>query len=329
VSREQQLSEWRAAIDKDIPPQSIKLDKRLSFPSEGRTPQAAFMKTPTRVCLDRFGNSYVLDSPSSCIFKFNAQGDFVKQLGRGGQGPGEFSFPSLFLVSDNTIIVDDVRNGRLQYLDLEGNYLRSFKTFEGYYSLSISNAGHLIAAPRRSPFNNSPLVKILSEDGILLFSFGNHPVGLGDSTSFDSVAIDVNTNGEVFVAFRLLALVQRYSASGRLVREYKINHSFMEKREKYNLTLRGSTKAARDKRYYVVIESLKATEEGFYILINNSPCLEILEFDDLGNQKRSFFWDEDWSYYARDFAVRNANGEELFYVVQISPDYCIDVLGPR
>jgi hypothetical protein len=326
LSREQQLSEWRAAIANYIEPQSIRLDKKFSFPAGDQVPQVAFM-APTRVCLDRVGNTYVLDSPAHCIFKFAAQADSVKQFGRGGQGPGEFNFPNLFLVFGNTIIVNDVRNGRLQYLDLDGNYLRSFRAFEGYYSMSISNEGQLYVAPRRSLFKDSPLIRVLAENGALVSSFGNRPVPLGDSTAFDSVVIDVNTNGEVFVAFRLLARVQRYSASGHLVREYKFDHDFMAKREKYNLSLRNSTKAARDKVYYVVIESLKVIEGGFYVLLNNSPCLEILEFDDLGNQKGSFFWDGDNSYYARDFAVRTADPEKLFYIVQISPDYCIDVFG--
>lgn len=285
------------------------------------------MKMPTRVCLDRQGNSYILDSPSSCILKFNPNGDFIEQIGRPGQGPGELSFPSLFLISGDSLVVDDVRNGRLQYLDLDGRFLRSYRTFEGYYSFAVSQEGHFYVAPRRLPYKEGPLIKEVSADGYLISSFGTRPLEPKDSTSFDGVTIDVNTKGEIFVAFRLLALVRRYSAAGQLICEYRLNQGMMGLREKFNLELRDSRKPPKDKRYFVVIESLKATEDGFYVLANGSPCLGILKYDNSGNLKKSYFWDEDWAYYARDFAVWNTGKDEVFYVVQISPDYCIDVLA--
>lgn len=327
LSHEQQIIEWQKVIHKDIPPQSKKLEKRLSFPFESQASKEAFMKTPTRISLDHFGNTYVLDPPSNCIFKFSAQGTFIKHLGRGGQGPGEFSFPSLIYVSNDSLVIEDIRNGRIQYLDLEGNFLRSFKIFEGYYSFCALRNGHIYAAPRRSTFKESPLLKRISEDGVLISSFGTFPFSITGATAFNSVVIDVNTKGEVFVAYRLLALVQQYSASGQLLREINLNSGNMRTREKYNLKTRKLNKSDREKKYYIVIESLKATESGFSIIINNSPCFLILEYDDLGKQKRCFYWDEDWSYYARDFAIRSIGGEELFYVVQMFPESCIDVFG--
>lgn len=318
---------FRSLINNGVPPQGIKLKKRNSFPREGQALREAFMKMPARVNLDSWGNIYVLDPPSGSILKFSEQGSFIKRLGREGQGPGEFLFPGLFNICDNTMIVNDVRNGRVQYMDLDGNYLSSFRTFEGFYSLSNNDEGRIFVAPRRAFVENRPLIKVLSKDGNLIKTFGTHPIGLGDSSAFDSVVIDVNRNGDVFVAFRLLALVRLYSAAGQLVRELKINHEIMERRQEYNLSLRRSTKASREKRYFVVIESLKATENGFYLLINSSPCLEILKIDLQGKQQRIYYWDEDRSYYARDFAVRTSGNEEMFYLVQVSPDYRIDVFS--
>jgi DNA-binding beta-propeller fold protein YncE len=53
--------------------------------------------------VDRDGNIYVCDAISSSIKKFDSEGNFVKSIGRLGKGPGEFEFPTSFVVLDDTL----------------------------------------------------------------------------------------------------------------------------------------------------------------------------------------------------------------------------------
>jgi hypothetical protein len=77
--------------------------------------------------VDEEGNFYILDEQAGNIKVFDQNGDFVKTIGRKGQGPGEFGMPiSLFLSQQGHIIVNDMGQRKIQYFDMGGNYLKEF-----------------------------------------------------------------------------------------------------------------------------------------------------------------------------------------------------------
>ena len=53
-------------------------------------PEDVFFENPGTVSCDMEGNIYVVDSGAKSVKKFDAQGYFMKTIGREGQGPGEF-----------------------------------------------------------------------------------------------------------------------------------------------------------------------------------------------------------------------------------------------
>ena len=52
----------------------------------------SFVQSPNDGTFDDQGNLYLLDSGAKCVFVWDREGKFVRTLGRGGTGPGEFSF---------------------------------------------------------------------------------------------------------------------------------------------------------------------------------------------------------------------------------------------
>jgi len=80
---------------------------------------------------------YILDQRLNQLLVFNEKDlNFVGIIGKKGKGPGEFIEPmNLGFTSQDTLLVIDLGNGRLQYLDLEGNYLYSRKSV-GFWSIS-------------------------------------------------------------------------------------------------------------------------------------------------------------------------------------------------
>lgn len=57
---------------------------------DGKMPEDVFFENPSTVSCDMEGDIYVVDSGAFNIKKFDAQGNFMKTIGREGQGPGEF-----------------------------------------------------------------------------------------------------------------------------------------------------------------------------------------------------------------------------------------------
>jgi hypothetical protein len=89
--------------------------------------------------------SAVLVAPNGCIFvadghdpdegnarvvKYNNHGDFIKQWGGHGTGPGHFEMPhTLAMDSQGRLFVGDRNNNRIQIFDQEGKLLAIWKQF--------------------------------------------------------------------------------------------------------------------------------------------------------------------------------------------------------
>lgn len=72
--------------------------------------------------VDDSGRIYVLDSMAREIRVFDQDGRFVSAFGNRGSGPGELSSPSAVLIGrGDTILVPDVRNGRVQRFLTDGS----------------------------------------------------------------------------------------------------------------------------------------------------------------------------------------------------------------
>jgi len=65
------------------------------------------------ITTDNIGNIYVFDSKGYVLRKYDKTGRFLKETGRKGQGPGDFSFFSSLSFSDNKLYVFDNRNSRI------------------------------------------------------------------------------------------------------------------------------------------------------------------------------------------------------------------------
>jgi len=107
--------------------------------------------------VDEAGQFYILDEQAANIKIFDQNGDFVKTIGRKGQGPGEFGMPiSLFLSPQRNIIVNDMGQRKIQYFDREGNYLKEFSIADKFlfFGPMVTSGGDLIVTytiPQEKP----------------------------------------------------------------------------------------------------------------------------------------------------------------------------------
>lgn len=92
---------------------------------------------PRRVTLsvDNNGNIYVCDGGNRRVQKYDRDGMYVKTIGRQGQGPGEYNYPSrLFLDDDGNPCVSDSR--AFLYYDKDGVFKEKVQ-LAGFYSRLI------------------------------------------------------------------------------------------------------------------------------------------------------------------------------------------------
>jgi len=75
------------------------------------------------VAFDPQGNLYVLDRDAAHIVKFSPTGEFVRTIGRKGDGPGELSGPmGLSILPDGRIVVFDIAKQAFEVFDANGDF---------------------------------------------------------------------------------------------------------------------------------------------------------------------------------------------------------------
>ena len=75
--------------------------------------------------VDEDGLIYLIDGADSTIRVFDKDGDFLRTIGRKGQGPGEFERPfHIQVTADNELYVVDYSGARAVYFSLNGDFLR-------------------------------------------------------------------------------------------------------------------------------------------------------------------------------------------------------------
>ena len=74
--------------------------------------------------VDDAGDIFVVDTKEECIKVFDRNGQYVRRIGKKGQGPGEIQrFGRIFLFG-NLVVVNDTGNNRLSFFTKNGDYVK-------------------------------------------------------------------------------------------------------------------------------------------------------------------------------------------------------------
>ncbi|UCF18474.1 MAG: hypothetical protein JSU87_11045 [Gemmatimonadota bacterium] len=88
--------------------------------------ESELLATPLDLDVHENGTVFVIDYQMAYIVAIPGDGETPVVLGAEGQGPGEFTQPLALTVTDDTLRVVDAGNGRIQVLNLSGEYVRSY-----------------------------------------------------------------------------------------------------------------------------------------------------------------------------------------------------------
>lgn len=105
--------------------------------------------------VDNEGNIYIIDDASAHIRVFDKNGEYLRTIGRKGQGPGEMQKPIfVHITSQDEVIVHDYFIERLIFFSLDGKYLRQKSTARTRYSvfpIELDSHGNLIGIEVMAP----------------------------------------------------------------------------------------------------------------------------------------------------------------------------------
>jgi hypothetical protein len=114
-----------------------------------KDPGSELLNRPFEVRVTEDGFVYVLDWGDTCIRIFDAKGKFVRQVGRKGQGPGDFDTPCWFDIDlQGGIFVLDGRNMRVSRFDRDGKFLGSFRLEKFADPIRLDRSGRIFCGEK-------------------------------------------------------------------------------------------------------------------------------------------------------------------------------------
>lgn len=100
----------------------------LSLDLEIKEPEDIIFNLIVDIAIDSENNIFILDMKENVLYKFNEEGKFQIEIGRAGQGPGEFDRPrSVFIDTENNIYVFDSMHRRIEVFKNNGDFTNSIK----------------------------------------------------------------------------------------------------------------------------------------------------------------------------------------------------------
>lgn len=96
------------------------------------------------ISTDNDGNIYTLDGKESKILVFDKEGVFKSHIGRKGEGPGEFNFPTGIQITSDEVIVITCTT-KLVFYSLSGDYIRQKNHHLFDVNPQIDSSGNVIS----------------------------------------------------------------------------------------------------------------------------------------------------------------------------------------
>ncbi|MFC1556297.1 6-bladed beta-propeller [candidate division KSB1 bacterium] len=173
-------------------------------------------------------NLAVLDKGNSCVYMFSESGEFIRKIGKRGNGPGELGRPYWMDIDNhNNIFILEGSNQRISMFTSAGDYVGSNRVqFLSYmdHAFSVRNEITLIC----NGFGNSDyFITEFDNEGNLLKTIGDVPeFAPGDERKNRRLMFGYpfkNEENEYLIFLHLLNKIKIYSEDGVFLKE--INYS--------------------------------------------------------------------------------------------------------
>jgi hypothetical protein len=302
-----------------LPANAKELYRIFTFPDKEDEKNGVFLSQPGEFRASPSGLLFISDQRSNEIYVFDAHGKHVKTLGRYGQGPGEFITPSQVAFKQQYVMVRDIGNMRIQFLDESGAYKGGFKLFRDYWSF-VSLGEHIFAVPIHYTFpsenKEKGLIDVLSCDGRLINSFGSlFEVNQYDSAVLTCAHIALGHRDELWVSFKYFPIVRRYSPDGTLLAEFRYSYGIVDKKESFNRTMMKRRTRYSQVPYYSICGGIVATSKGVYLLGASPERLDIFMIDQQGKISEFYWLPMESNFWCGGFHVVENNESPTFYAL--------------
>jgi hypothetical protein len=227
------------------------LEEELSIgEAEGRE---KYMFSEIRgIAVDDEERIYVLDSKEAHIKIFDKDGEYFNTISRKGQGPGDIGSPrSVFITSQDEIVVPDIVNRQLAFFSLEGEFIKNISTAKtSLRSSRVDSKGNIIgvvAVIREENLWHE--LKKFDSDLNLLYTYAFSPAPSPSSFNpfMPVLRWELTQNDQVVCGYPEKYEIEIFNSKGKVIRKIvkdykpvKVTKEEMERLEKLPQTIKVS-----------------------------------------------------------------------------------------
>jgi len=270
---------------------------------------------------------YLLDQNRSTVHQFDLEGNYVKQIGKVGPGPGELQQPLSMSYDNNHLFIFEQAKMQVQEFTINGEY-SGVHIFQGSYEeITVVNdkiwmTNHYFSGmPKFTDMPNSdtqPIYTVYDIDHNHLKTAGNYPSIMHDKDKVGEIK-STSYEGHIFTFIRRLLQINVYEAdNGDFVRSINLQGGiFNDARE------------AISNNYDNPIISpmnIRVNQHGIFIPLQGHD-LSTYRFDFDGNLKSSFSFADHYEAeyddrYMRHLHIKeNENENSLRFYIKVYSDY--------
>jgi hypothetical protein len=322
-----QQKKWKQAlIDEPVPKNAIQLQIEQRFPNDEDEKKGTYLGKALSFAMDHLCNFYIADSKTLKILKFDQSGKFIKEAGRKGQGPGEFQYPREIVLDNNAnVYVLDTGNGRISIFDREFQYVKSFQALAGFKYFAVDSRRFVYANSLRRIFEEDKLIEVLDGNGQPIRSFGKRIRFANNTPSHNDTLLAIGEDKYLFVLWRNINILRKYSLAGNLIHESKIKDDHYEDVSKINLKLLYPP----DQWIKFLCMAICYDDGIIYILHTTYPRLMIYAINEKGDVLNKYWADTPYGYLAHSLWVKSKNDRLIIYALQSFPENTIDVYSVK
>ncbi len=178
-----------------------------------------FFATPISVAVDYNQFVYICDMHNHCVKVFSNTGDYVRTIGRKGQGPGDLYGPEyITLTYGGDILVNDGGNRRIQWFNPDGKSKYITKQIEYVDWIGVLNKNEMAVYTHVKTFKHRELISITDNKGKVLRKIGKYHDTAKNIISSERLHFAIDEKGNIYAANQGTPVIIKYSNDGKLLR---------------------------------------------------------------------------------------------------------------
>ena len=176
-----------------------------------------YFTTPISMAIDSNNTLYICDMHNHCLKVFGSTGEYLRTIGRRGQGPGDLMGPGKVTIAPNgDIVVFESGGFRLQRFNPEGKSKRIIIIPRAPGWIGITSKNEIALYSWLTTFLSKRIISFMDETGKTIREIGYHDDHANNYIDSEKLDIAMDDSDRLYVANMWTPVIRRYTSDGEL-----------------------------------------------------------------------------------------------------------------